>query len=264
MHGRRWPDGGILHRREASESVDPYFRRGAGTGQRHVSIVHQGRARENPGPRYNRRWPAFRYSGRAHLSDPAASCRADDPRLGRRDSRDREVYVAAPQDSGGTERRSRGCDGVFQEAASRTEARRRDRVGRQYRFRNAGGVMNLFMLLLFFAAPFWQAKAPADWDEEELAQMFTNSPWAQALVGPSNAPPLSAYFATADPMAKAELERDRRHKLKRPDAAPDLLAEEYRAWYAENHATQIVVAIPIPRTRAFDDAEETRHMEIGR
>jgi hypothetical protein len=121
--------------------------------------------------------------------------------------------------------------------------------------------MNLFMLLLFFAAPFWQAKAPADWDEEELAQMFTNSPWAQALVGPSNAPPLSAYFATADPMAKAELERDRRHKLKRPDAAPDLLAEEYRAWYAENHATQIVVAIPIPRTRAFDDAEETRHME---
>ncbi|MBZ5600763.1 MAG: hypothetical protein LAO79_00485 [Acidobacteriia bacterium] len=121
--------------------------------------------------------------------------------------------------------------------------------------------MNFLALVLLFAAPFWEAKAPADWSEEELAQMFTDSPWAQALVAPASAPAVPAYFATAAPMAKAELERDRRHRAKRPDAPPDLLAEEYRAWFEENRATQIVLAIPTGNARAFDDSQSTREME---
>lgn len=121
--------------------------------------------------------------------------------------------------------------------------------------------MNLLALVLMFAAPFWEAKAPADWSEEELAQMFVDSPWAQMLAGPANAPPVPAYFATAGPMVLAEKERDRRHRRKRPQGAIDPLAEEYRAWLEENRATQVVLAIPIRDSKAFDDGQDTARME---
>jgi hypothetical protein len=116
-------------------------------------------------------------------------------------------------------------------------------------------------LLLLFAAPFWEATPPADWSEDQLRQMFGNSPWAQPLNGPANAPVAAAYFATASPMEQAERERDRRYKRKRPSPGPDPLAEEYRAWLEENRATQVVLAIPIGDPRAFTSAPDTQRME---
>jgi hypothetical protein len=121
--------------------------------------------------------------------------------------------------------------------------------------------MNWLALVLMFAAAFWESKPPADWTEDELIQMFTSSPWAQPLTGPANAPPVSAYLATAAPMEQAERERDRRYKRKRPNAPPDVLVEEYRAWLEENRATQIVLAIPIQDPKAFADSQDTRRME---
>jgi len=121
--------------------------------------------------------------------------------------------------------------------------------------------MNWLALLLLFAAPFWESKAPADWSEAELVQMFTDCPWAQPLTGPANAPGVAAYLATAGPMEIAERERDRRYKRKRPQAAPDLLAEEYRVWLEDNRATHIVLAIPIQDARAFTDGQDTQRME---
>lgn len=115
--------------------------------------------------------------------------------------------------------------------------------------------------VLLFEAPFWEAKAPADWTEAELVQIFTDSPWAQTLSGPTNAPPVAVYFATAAPMEKAELEREHRYKKKRPPTTPDLMAEEYRAWLTENRATQIVLAIPVADPRAFADNQDTQRME---
>jgi len=34
-------------------------------------------------------------------------------------------------------------------------------------------------LLALLAAPFWEAKAPRDWSEEELRALLHDSPWAQ-------------------------------------------------------------------------------------
>lgn len=118
--------------------------------------------------------------------------------------------------------------------------------------------MTFLALLLLFAAPFWQTKRPADWTEEELAQMFTNSPWAQALTAQSSAdaPPVSAYLATAGPMQQAERERDRRRRKK----VSDPMAEEYRAWLEENRATQIVLAVAM-NGAGLSDAREARRME---
>jgi len=118
--------------------------------------------------------------------------------------------------------------------------------------------MNWIALLLIAAAPFWEAKSPADWSEDELGQMFADSPWAQALSGPANAASVVAYLATAAPMEQAERERARRSKKK---TAPDPMAEEYRLWLEDNRASQIVVAIPVADARAFADAQETRHMD---
>ncbi len=118
--------------------------------------------------------------------------------------------------------------------------------------------MNWLALVVVFAGAFWESKAPAEWTQEQIAALFNDSPWAQPLTGPQNAPPIPAYLATAQPMQQAEQERERRMKKK---AAPDPLAEEYRVWLEDNRATQIVLAIPVADTNAFSDAKETRRME---
>jgi hypothetical protein len=121
--------------------------------------------------------------------------------------------------------------------------------------------MNLLVLLLTFAAPFWQSKAPADWSQQELDSMFTDSPWGQLLAasGRNDAPQVAAYFATAAPMETAERERDRRAKRKNTKPVEDPMAGEYRAWLAENRATQIVLAIAVGGK--FDDQDSARMQE---
>jgi len=119
-------------------------------------------------------------------------------------------------------------------------------------------------LLLFLAAPFWETKAPADWSDEEVERLLTNSPWAQMVTGPGrgDAPPVQTYLATASPIDQAERERDRRARLRRRGAPPsDPLSEEYRVWFEDNRATQIVLAVNIPNNRAFADSRETSRME---
>jgi hypothetical protein len=113
-------------------------------------------------------------------------------------------------------------------------------------------------VLWLFAGPFWESKAPSDWTQDELVQIFTDSPWAQPLTGPPNAPPIPAYIASAGPMEQAERERERRMK-KKPGNDP--LAEEYRVWLEDNRATQIVLAIPVADFKAFANAGDTRRME---
>jgi hypothetical protein len=135
----------------------------------------------------------------------------------------------------------------------------------------ANAVISFAFLLSWFAlyaAPFWQTKPPAQWDDRELLEMLTDSPWAQMAQGPgkvSPAAPVLIFFATAAPMKIAERERDRRAQLKLPlakrSSEPDPLVEEYRAWLEENRAGQIVVAVLIPNTAAFSDQREVRKME---
>lgn len=119
-------------------------------------------------------------------------------------------------------------------------------------------------LLLFLAAPFWETKAPAEWTDEELQRLLTNSPWAQLAAAPanSNGPGVLVYLATAAPMEQAERERDRRTLRKRPvPPTPDPLAEEYRVWLEDNHVTQIVLAVNIWNTKAFSGARDVARME---
>lgn len=132
--------------------------------------------------------------------------------------------------------------------------------------------MKWLAVALFLAAPFWETKAPADWSEQELITLLTDSPWAQMAAAPDGgkAAPVQVYLATAAPMEQAELERDRRYKRKHPNAPPDDMTLEYRAWLKENRATSIVLAVAIPNIFADDAAQDSQRMqqecimEIGR
>ncbi len=123
--------------------------------------------------------------------------------------------------------------------------------------------MKWLAVLLFLAAPFWETKAPAEWTEEELLRLFTNSPWAQIVAAPGkgDARGLLAYLATASPMAQAEHERELRYRRKKPNEPEDPLAEEYRVWFEDNRSSQIVLAISIEKNLAFADAQETARMQ---
>jgi len=125
--------------------------------------------------------------------------------------------------------------------------------------------MKILLLLLFFAAQFWEDKPAHDWTDAEVVKMITDSPWAQMVPGPgTNAPAMQLYLATAAPVDQAEQERERRYRLHHPktgDEPGDLLVGEYREWLAENRATQIVLAIGTGQAGAFSNEEETRRME---
>lgn len=119
-------------------------------------------------------------------------------------------------------------------------------------------------LLLFLAAPFWENKAPAEWTDDELNRLLTNSPWAQIVAAPAKgeAPEVQVYLATAAPIEQAERERDRRAGRKRPASPPpDPLAEEYRVWFQDNRAAQIVLAVRIFNDKGLSDNRETTRME---
>ena len=128
-------------------------------------------------------------------------------------------------------------------------------------------MMKLLAIFFLLAASFWETKAPADWTDDELLRLFTDSPWAQMAESSakeiSHGTPVQVFFATAAPMVDAEKERVRRYIRKRNGAPPpeDPMQTEYRLWLEDNKATQFVLAVRIPRTKDFDDAREVRHME---
>jgi hypothetical protein len=125
--------------------------------------------------------------------------------------------------------------------------------------------MSLLPVLFILTASFWETKAPADWTDNELILLLTDSPWAQmveASVKDTHSAPVQIYLATAGPMQLAEKEKQRRYVRK--GNAPGVesgMDTEYRLWLEDNIKTQIVVAVRILRTKAFDDAAQTKLME---
>lgn len=119
------------------------------------------------------------------------------------------------------------------------------------------------VVLLLFAGPFWESIAPEKWSDDQLGALLTDSPWAQmaAATGSSVAVPVLVYLASAEPMEKAERERDRRAALKHPPTEEDPLVADYRSWLEDNRAKQIVLAIGITKPDVLADEQEIKRME---
>ena len=125
--------------------------------------------------------------------------------------------------------------------------------------------MTPLAMLLFLAASFWESKPPADWTNNELLVLFSDSPWAQmvdASVKDSHGSPVQVYIASAATMQAAEKERERRYVHKGNGApAESPMDTEYRLWLEDNLSKQIVVAVRIFNAKDFDDGEQTKRME---
>lgn len=122
--------------------------------------------------------------------------------------------------------------------------------------------MHALLAFLLFAAPFWEAKPPADWTVEELRQLLTDSPWAQPAEPsrPSPGTPLvPVYFATAKPMRLAEEEARRRFRKKGTEEGISEI--EYREFLEQDGGKSIVIAIRMRDELALADATESDHME---
>jgi len=135
-------------------------------------------------------------------------------------------------------------------------------------------MMWLALSLLLFAEPFWQIKPPTEWNDIELSQFLSDSPWAQMAAEPGKAKVgknagegqvVQVYLATAAPIAKAVAERERRAELRRPGTAKTLaddpMSEERSVWFADNREGHIIVAARVGLNDAFSDAAETRRLE---
>lgn len=123
--------------------------------------------------------------------------------------------------------------------------------------------MHILLLAALLAAPFWEAKPPREWNDEQLNQLLHESPWAQVTQF-QRAAPMSVYLATAKPMREAEAEAHRRYTAKLPPAKqPDDLGarNEYEAFLAENDGKVIVLGVLDPNLMALAEAEEVKRME---
>jgi hypothetical protein len=106
---------------------------------------------------------------------------------------------------------------------------------------------------MLLAQPFWDTKAPGDWSEEQLEQIFTESPWAVT----EGRPPVRIYLATAAPMRLAEVERAKRRGI--PLNTP--LNEDYEAFLRENQGKVVVLAVQLHAPSTLADGDEAKRME---
>jgi len=115
------------------------------------------------------------------------------------------------------------------------------------------------LLIVLLAFQYWD-KPPEQWSQDQVETILTASPWARIVEasGHSGSAPLLMYLASAEPLRLAEQELRRRDKKPRHE---DILAEDYRAWLAEDGGKHIVLAIRIIDPRGFDDAKEVKQME---
>ena len=108
-------------------------------------------------------------------------------------------------------------------------------------------------ILLFLAQPFWEAKPPEKWSEQEIQTLLHDSPWA-VTVGPTV--DILIYLATAAPIEEAEAEARVRSRNPLPEPDPD-----YLDYLREHREKQLVLAIPYPDPKPWLPAEEHKMEE---
>ncbi len=125
--------------------------------------------------------------------------------------------------------------------------------------------MRMFVLALAAAAslPFWEAKPPADWTDDEVHELLARSPWAQqAVAAGSSRRGVVVYLATARPMREAEAEQERRAREQgeQPGEGADE-DTEYADFLREHDGNVMVLAVAVPNPRALDDFTEAKMVE---
>ena len=109
------------------------------------------------------------------------------------------------------------------------------------------------------AAPYWEARAPRDWDDDEVTGIFNASPWTAEMkfkVAVGESPSVPCYLATARPLRMAE-EEMRRRELGPPTEFDDG-DDEYREFLKQNQGKVIVLAVLLPPGTPLVEADIQR------
>jgi hypothetical protein len=112
---------------------------------------------------------------------------------------------------------------------------------------------SLPIALFLLAQPFWEAKPPEQWSDEEIDVVRHASPWVQTV---GQDPAVLVWLATATPIEEAEGEA--RLRVKRPETEPD---PDYAGYVTENREESFVLAIAYPLAASLGSAAEQRRME---
>ncbi|MDX2267087.1 MAG: hypothetical protein NW208_03210 [Bryobacter sp.] len=116
----------------------------------------------------------------------------------------------------------------------------------------------LIACLLLLADPFWVAAPPEQWNEEQLEQFFSESPWARpaeaVAVRGQAADKVRTFLATSAPMRLAEQEWRRRRLPKEQREGDDAWAE-WEEFLAKSGSRYVVLAVAIPQAGAADGRE---------
>jgi hypothetical protein len=138
--------------------------------------------------------------------------------------------------------------------------------------------MIISLCLAFFALPYWEAKPPAEWSDEQLRAFLRSSPWAQVdrinargldeglpdrdSLDPANAHTagVQVRLASAAPVVEAEQEWSRRHPPS-STAAEDQYGSEFYEFLAANRGKYIALAVRLARPRRLEIDKEVAQME---
>jgi len=115
----------------------------------------------------------------------------------------------------------------------------------------------LWIVAALLAPPFWEARPPSAWTAEEVRQLLTDSPWAQAAKAPREEQGVVVYLATARPVREAE--ELRLGGVLRP--GENSSAGEYREFLRENAGKVIVLAVQLPLAAILRAAPDIPRME---
>ena len=117
--------------------------------------------------------------------------------------------------------------------------------------------MTLWIVAALLAPPFWAARPPSAWTAEEILQLLTDSPWAQAAKAPRAEYGVVVYLATARPAREAE----ERRLGGGPQPGEESSAGEYRDFMRENAGKVIVLAVQLPLAAILQAAPDILRME---
>ena len=114
------------------------------------------------------------------------------------------------------------------------------------------------------AAPFWETKAPAEWTEQRASapvDRFTMGADAGSARKGRRTPRCKSIWPPPHPWNKPSVNATAAIGASASTSRSDPLAEEYRVWFEDNRATQIVLAVGIANNPAFADGKDTSRME---
>ena len=122
-------------------------------------------------------------------------------------------------------------------------------------------MLRSILLCALLAAPFWEAKAPRDWTDAEIARLLSDSPWARAAIaqGIVSSLGIQTYLSSALPVQEAEAEVKRRRQIRNRPGPVE--TDEYLEFLKEQHGESIVLTVRFPDPTALANGAEVKRME---